>query len=150
MNNIYRRKPSEPAGFTMLELALVLVILGLIILVTISAIMDHRTSSQKKQVAHRMNEVAEWMRTQYAQKQSYMGILPADWTTQDSGQRYQISLTAQPVVASDPNTQFPALGPATYTLQAVPAQADACGTLLLDHTGRRGVTGEGATVAACW
>lgn len=134
----------------MLELALVLVILGLIIVVTVSAIMEHQTSSQKKQVSHRMNEVAEWLRLQHAQTQSYEGILPADWVTQDAGMHYQISLATKPIAASDPNTQFPALGPAAYTLQAVPEEADECGTLLLDHTGRRGVTGEGASVAACW
>jgi Tfp pilus assembly protein PilE len=63
---------------------------------------------------------------------------------------YHISLATKPIMASDPNGAFPALSQDTFTLQAVPKSRDDCGSLLLDHSGRRGVTGPGATVADCW
>lgn len=136
----------------MLELALVLVIFGLLALVLLTSLMDHQSETQRREVAHRMHEVAEWLRLQHARTRSYAAALPDGWSTEDAGRHYLISLPLQPVRASDPAQHFPALAADAYTLQAVPVGQDelGCGALLLDHTGRRGVTGVGATVAACW
>jgi len=152
MNTSKRFHSCRHAGFTMLELAVVLVILGLVIVVTLASIMDHQSASQRKQVVHRMNEVAEWLHLQQAQTKSYVGILPPNWTTEDGGQRYDIALLTQPMKATDPADVFPALGAGAFTLKAVPRGDDpsGCGALLMDHTGRKGITGTDATVAECW
>lgn len=137
-------------GFTMLELALALAIVGLLIVVTVASLYDHQSSKAKKQAINRLKEVAEWMHLQNANQASYAGILPAGWSGSEPDMQYSISLATRPVMASDPSGPFPALGQDTFTLQAVPKSPDDCGTLLLDQSGRRGVTGAGATVADCW
>lgn len=143
-------KAGRQGGFTMLELALALAILVLLIAVTVASIYDHQSSKAKKQAVHRMQEVAEWLHLQKAERGSFVGILPDGWSGSSADMEYQISLATKPVTASDPNSAFPALGQDAFTLQAVPQTPDACGGLLLDQSGRRGVTGPGASVADCW
>jgi type IV pilus assembly protein PilE len=122
----------------------------LLIVVTVASVYDHQSSKAKKQAIHRLQEVAEWLHLQKASQGSFATILPPGWSASQPDMKYSISLATQPVTASDPNVAFPALGQGAFTLQAVPQDEDACGTLLLDHTGRRGVTGAGSTVADCW
>lgn len=138
------------AGFTMIELVLAIAILCLLIAVTVASIYDHQSHKDRGRAIHRLKEVAEWLQLQRATQKSYAGVLPADWSASSEGKKYRISLVTKPIAASDPSAVFPAMGSDTFTLQAVPATPDECGTLLLDQTGRRGVTGQGATVAACW
>lgn len=137
-------------GFTMIELALALAIVGLLIVVAVASIYDHQSQKSKRQAIHRLNEVAEWLHVQRANQPSFAAILPGDWSTYDAGRKYRITLATTSITASDPKTVFPASGQGAFTLQAVPDVKDECGTLLLDHTGRRGVTGQDATVADCW
>lgn len=137
-------------GFTMIELVLAIAILCLLIAVTVASIYDHQSHKDRGRAIHRLQEVAEWLRLQRTTQPSYAGVLPADWSASSEGNKYRITLVTQPISASDPGSVFPAMGPDTFTLQAVPTTLDECGTLLLDQSGRRGVTGAGATVAACW
>lgn len=147
-NNGHKR--SWQRGFTMVELALALVILFLLVAITVASIYDHQDQKAKRQAINRLMEVAEWMKMQHGIQPNYSTMLPQDWTTHVKDADYRISLARAPVPASDPKGVFPALGTDTFTLQAVPATQSDCGTLLLDQTGRRGVTGEGARVDACW
>jgi prepilin-type N-terminal cleavage/methylation domain-containing protein len=154
LKNAQRANPGKKAtsqgGFTMLELALAMAIVGLLIVVTVASIYDHQTSKAKKQAINRMKEVAEWLHLQKASQPSFANMLPAGWSGSQPDMEYRISLATKPVMASDPKSAFPALGQETFTLQAVPKSTDDCGTLLLDQSGRRGVTGPGAMVADCW
>ena len=143
-------RPKSQLGFTMIELALAIIILCLLIVVAVASIYDHQSRKTKRQAVHRLQEVAEWLHQQKASYPSFAAILPADWSAREEGMKYRISLVSKPIVASDPKAEFPAVGPNTFTLQAVPDDADECGSLLLDQTGRRGVTRPGATVANCW
>jgi type IV pilus assembly protein PilE len=134
----------------MIELVLAIAILCLLIAVTVASIYDHQSHKDRGRAIHRLQEVAEWLQLQRATQPSYAGVLAADWSASSEGKKYQISLATKPVTASDPQSVFPAVGPDTFTLQAIPVTPDKCGTLLVDQSGRRGVTGAGATVSACW
>lgn len=133
-----------------MELGLALAILCLLIVVAVASFYDHQSHKTKRHAIQRLEEVAEWMHLQHATQPDYAAMLPQGWTTNDAESKYLISMALQPVVASDPKSTFPAAGGPTFTLQAVPNEPDECGSLLLDHTGRKGVTGPGATVANCW
>ncbi len=143
------RRASQ-SGFTMLELILAVAILVLLIVVAVASFYDHQSHKSKRHAVQRLQEVAEWMHLQYATQPSYAAMLPPGWSTQDAEMKYRVSIAAQPVVASDPKATFPAVSETGFTLQAVPVEPDECGSLLLDHTGRKGVTGAGASVASCW
>jgi Tfp pilus assembly protein PilE len=134
----------------MLELALALLILGLLIAVTVASMYDHQFHKSKRQVVHRLQEVSDWLHLQKASQGSFASILPAEWSTGTADMSYTITLARTPVLASDPRGTFPALGQETFTLQAVPQKPDDCGTLLLDQAGRRGITGQKASVKDCW
>ena len=145
-----RRSVIVRSGFTMIELALATAIICLLIVVAVASIYDHQSRKTKHQAIARLREVSEWLHLQKANQPSFAAMLPSGWSTQDSGMKYHISLARKPVQATDPKAVFPAVGDATFTLQAVPDSQDDCGTLLLDQDGRKGVTGAGATVADCW
>lgn len=150
MYAIHGHRSARMGGFTILELGLALVILCLLIVVAVASYYDHQSHKTKRHAIQRLEEVAEWLHHQYATQPNYAAMLPQGWTTNDAESKYRISMAVQPVLASDPQSTFPAAGESTFTLQAVPAEPDECGSLLLDHGGRRGVTGPGATVARCW
>ena len=150
MHAIHGHRSARIGGFTILELGLALAILCLLIVVAVASFYDHQSHRSKRHAIQRLQEVAEWMHLQHATQPNYAAMLPQGWSTNDAESKYRISMAVQPVLASDPKSAFPAAGESTFTLQAVPVEPDECGNLLLDHGGRRGVTGPGATVANCW
>lgn len=133
----------------MIELVVALLILGLLIAVAVSSVMDHAVHKARHQATVRLNEVADWMRQNKAAQPDYSSMLAANWSTPSSDARYVVSLARKPVPASDPKMQFPATAADVFTLQASPSEPDDCGVLLLDHAGRRGVTGK-LPVHECW
>lgn len=145
------RECKRQGGFTMLELALAVAILALLIVVAVASVYEHHLEKTKKLAIHRMKEVAEWLHMQRsATHVGYAGLLPADWSSTQTEMGYRIFLAKRPVMANDPKTLFPAAGEDTFTLVAQPESPDDCGSLLLDHAGRRGVTGAGASLEDCW
>lgn len=150
MHAIHGHRTERVGGFTMLELSLALVILCLLIVVAVASFYDHQSHKTKRHAIQRLEEVAEWLHHQHAIQPNYAAMLPQGWTTNDAESKYSISMAVRPVLASDPQSVFPAAGEGEFTLQAIPVEPDECGSLLLDHVGRRGVTGPGATVASCW
>jgi len=144
------RIQSVSAGFTTLELVIALLVLSIIIMVTASSILEHRADKSRKQISQRMEEVAAWMREQRKLQASYADLLPMDWSSEEAGGEYRITLARAPVKAHDPNNEFPGLGADTFTLQAESEALKDCGYFLLDQSGRRGVTGPSASVADCW
>lgn len=134
----------------MIELLVAVVILSLFIVVAVSSVYEHRANNSKRKAIARLNEVAEWLQMQYAKQPDYRSLLPPGWSTESTDASYRISLSATGVKAVDPDGAFPALDKDRFTLQADPVDSNECGSLLLDHAGRRGVTGTGASVADCW
>lgn len=138
-------------GFTVIELVVAITIVCLLVAVAVASFQDHMTRKARSQARSALLEVAEGLRFQYARSGTYSGaILPITQSPREGEAVYKISLATTNVAASDPKVVFPATGPQTFTLQAVPADGDSCGTLLLDNAGRLGVLGADATVADCW
>lgn len=139
-------------GFTAIELMVALSIVLLLVAVAVASYLEHRVRKDRAEARSALIELAEGLKLQHQRTGSFAGAdLPITQTPREGDARYRISLLQAPVTAQDPKALFPASSPALFTLQAVPVASDApCGTLLLDHTGRRGVMGARATLAECW
>lgn len=137
-------------GFTVIELVVAITIVCLLVAVAVASFQDHMTHKARNQARKALVESAEWLHLQHAKSGTYLVKLPVTQTPSDGDAIFQIRLAGAVVSATDPKAAFPATTADAYTLQAVPVDDDACGTLLLDSAGRSGVTGADALVADCW
>ena len=137
-------------GFTLIELVVAITIVCLLVVVAVASYQDHMTRKDRGQARKALLETAEWLQLQHPRSGTYLVKLPIVQTPADGDAVYQIKLTSSVVNATDPKAAFPATTAETYTVQAVPVGEDVCGILLLDSTGRTGVTGADALVADCW
>jgi len=139
------------AGFTVIELVVAITIVCLLVAVALASFQDHMTRKARSQARSALVEVAEGLRLQFTRTGSYqVASLPITQTPREGEAAFRISLATAPVTASDPKIVFAASSAQGFTLQATPTGGDECGTLLLDHAGRVGVTSPNAKIADCW
>lgn len=139
------------AGFTFIELVVAMTIVCLLVAVAVASFQDHMSRKSRTQARSALMEVAEGLRLQHVRTGTYqVDVLPITQTPGDGDAVYRISLVKTAITAKDPKVVFPASSDQAFTLQAVPVDGNACGTLLLDHTGRKGVLGPEAKLADCW
>ena len=144
-------KQGKQLGFTVIELVVAITIVCLLVAVAVASFQDHMGRKSRIQARSALMEVAEGLNMQHARTGSYlMEILPITQTPGDGAAVYRISLARTAITANDPKVVFPASSAQAFTLQAVPVDGNACGTLLLDHAGRMGVFGPGAKFTDCW
>lgn len=138
-------------GFTVIELIVAVTIVCLLVAVAFASYQDHMARKARAQARAALVEVAEGLRMQYARLGTYeTKSLPITRTPREGEALYNLSLSKVSITATDPKAVFSASSAQGFTLQAVPVGGDSCGTLLLDHTGRTGVVGDGAKLADCW
>jgi type IV pilus assembly protein PilE len=127
-------------GFTLVELMIVVVIIGIISTIAFPSYQDYVRKARRAEAQAVLLETAQFMERWYTTNNRYnTAVLPAALTTSPKGGvstiRYDIAITA---VAQE-----------TFTLTAVPRVADECGNFTLTETGLRGHTGT-APFAQCW
>ena len=133
-------------GFTLIELMIAVVIVGLLAAIALPSYQAHVVRSNRAAAAACLTEMAQFMERNYTQNMRYNPagfVLPDFQCATDLNARYQFSS-----VAAD-------LGQRTYTLQAVPTtlHTDArCQTLTLNQAGQKGAAGgfDANTVRNCW
>ena len=144
-------------GFTVIELVVAILIVGILSAVAVSSYQDYTLRAQRAEAKSVLYEVAGWMERNYKATGRYDlapngvtainnasfnagGLLEAYRQSPRTGTaRYNINFSVVPGNASP-----------GFTLQAQPVSADAeCGTLTLDQRGTQGESGTG-TVADCW
>jgi type IV pilus assembly protein PilE len=144
-------KQGQQSGFRFIELVVAITIVCLLVAVAVASFYDHMSRKARTQARSALVEVAEGLRMQHARTGSFlMESLPITQTPGDGDAVYRISLAKTAITANDPKVVFPATSNQAFTLKAVPVDEDACGTFLLDHTGRLGVLGPEAKLADCW
>lgn len=132
------------AGFNLIELMVVLLVVAILTAVAYPAYTNYMTRSRRAAAEACLSNYATYMERFYTTNLSYSGAsLPTldCATSQNTGTFYSYKFDDTPTQS-------------TYTIDAVPAGVQLsndteCGTLTLDQTGQRGITGSG-TVSECW
>lgn len=139
--NLHSSSRRRDAGFTLIELMIVVAIIGIIAAIAYPSYSDNVRKTRRAVAQADLMELAQWMERQYSADFSYL------------------EGTSQPVL---PFTESPRTGTAfynlstgtvtqnAYTVQAVPTgdqQNDDCGTLSMTQTGAKTASGTGTN---CW
>lgn len=151
-----RLRPS--AGFTLIELMIVVVIIAILAAIAIPAYTNYITKTRRSAAEGCLSEYSNYMERYYTTNLNYKTdtsgtpnttLPPLDCSaTSQTGNwyKYQFSPGGGGVPASPTSTG--------YVIQAVPQLTQAtrdtqCGTLSLDQTGSRTISGT-SDVASCW
>lgn len=132
------RSSKKQAGFTLIELMIAVVVMGILVSIAVPAYNDQVRKTRRAQAKADIQEITQIMERFYTVNNTYVGYtIPAALANspRDGTPLYAISLTA----AATANA---------YTLQAVPS-----GDQVYDKCGNLGINQSGArtpTTAGCW
>ncbi|WP_417539408.1 type IV pilin protein [Marinobacter sp.] len=140
--HLYSVRSSRSAGFTLIELMIVVAIIGIIAAVAYPSYTENVRQARRAAAQADLMELAQWMERQYAADFSYLEgaplaqpVLPFTRSPRNGTTFYNLSFTA-------------AVTQNTFALRAVPTGAqsnDRCGTMGLTQTGAKS-----AALADCW
>lgn len=134
------------AGFTLIEVMIVMVIIGILSSIAYPSYQDYVKQARRADAQASLMELVQFMERHYTSKGGYLEdgqsgsapSLPFTSSPKDSSSAaYTLSL-AQGITAQ------------TYSVQAEPVgsmSGDTCGTLTIDHRGKKG---SGGDMAKCW
>ncbi|MEY3289498.1 MAG: hypothetical protein RLZZ419_1740 [Pseudomonadota bacterium] len=112
-------------------------IVGILASIAYPSYQDSVMKSRRADAQGALLGYANTMERHFTVNNTYIGA-----PTNSGTAYYDITVSADPAVTAS-----------TYTLNAVPTGVqvnDKCGTLTITHTGVKGFTGTGGSVALCW
>jgi type IV pilus assembly protein PilE len=149
MMSIYSQKvyaPKRVKGFTLIEVMIVVVIIGIIAAIGYPSYQEHVRKARRADAQTSLLELSQFMERYYTSNGRYLKAdntapdLPFTEAPKDGGTKvYDLSFTDTPTANA-------------YTLRAVPKgsmSSDLCGTLTISNTGAKGQKA-GATAEQCW
>ncbi len=132
-------------GYTLVELLITLAVVAILSTLAMFHYREYVQRTARMEAKSVLLQAQNWMEQQFTLNNSYLNagqepVLPSP-------------LSKSPISGAEKyrHSVLPGTTATSYTLQAVPVQTDQCGTLTLDQTGLRGVSGtHTATVESCW
>ncbi|ADC70723.1 putative prepilin like protein [Thioalkalivibrio sp. K90mix] len=131
-----------PAGFTLIELMVVVAVVAILAAIAYPSYQNHVTNTWRANAAGCLTETAQSMERRYTREMSYEGDLPQRGCMNESGmpERYDFRLAE--------------VERAAFRLEAVPQGVQAsrdtqCGTLTLNERGERGAAANDNS-GECW
>ncbi|MEX2576135.1 MAG: type IV pilin protein [Halofilum sp. (in: g-proteobacteria)] len=134
------RPTARPLGFTLIELMIAVTVLGIIAAIAYPSYQDYVFDGRRTDGQAALMDAAQRFERCYSSSMDYDDCDDIDGS--DSPEGYYSVSTHN-------------VGATQYTLEAAPQgvqASDSCGTLTLDQTGRRGISGadSGVTADECW
>jgi len=148
-----RTRPYQ--GFTLVELAVVVVIIGIIASIAMPSYLDSMRASHRTDAQMTIQRIAMSLERFYT---THGKIMSASGQTYDLATNFGTSCVPaiQSCSATADNIRYHitlALTPTTYVITATAKNDqinDKCGTMTLDETNTKTVSGTGVTLQDCW
>ncbi len=138
------RTPGRSLGFTLIELMIVVAIVGILAAIAYPSYQDQIRKGRRADAMARMAELQQAYERWYTTNNTYAGF----WAALPAAQKVTPSTGATYyALGSEENAQAFII---TATPQSATGQsADRCGTLTIDHAGRKTKSGS-AAIEECW
>ncbi len=129
------------SGFTLIEMMITVAVVAILAAIALPSYREYVRRGERAEAKSTMLQMQNWMQQQYTLNNQYplaLGAAPATL------------LQSPPTGTAKYNISLAVAAAQTYTLQAVPAVADAkCGTLTITNSGVR-ANGGSDNVNYCW